>query len=717
MGFLSVDGMGACMSSTRRAFLGAAATAPVWSLPIGHSAPERQWTYRNRGVVYPPLAGDGVLVTTVEPSAVEGSRPRYVGLDERSGGTRWERVGQFDWRYDAPVGERFVARDGDTVDCVVTATGRTAWSESLGGDRVQGVLRGVDPGPAGRVAYATAETGVVAFDVESGERRWTRDGVETAFHDATPETALLRRGGDVLAVDARSGRTRWVRPLYSGLSQVHGGRVILTRSGVLHALDVVSGDEAWTYDPDDARRYVVGGNDQYVFVREETRSYAEGEADESVVALDGDGEVAWRFGLDDAGDVTLTADSLVVLGALDTVERPRRSFTVVDLADGRVRWRDEAAYAYGLVTASGGVLYVPTADALVARSVRDGRVRWRYETRGDPVYGVERAGRVYVGERLDGDSGVAGGDAGGGQQPPETFALHAVDPPSGPLVAVENVAHRYDRLLGILGALGVLGTAGAGVGKWLRRHRVEGHVETVEQRSAWTTARVENGDVRTEYRPAETATDAFRDACEEWAGEAGTDGVLALRDWGVDDGPWVETAPYAGTLADGVPRERGLRAVSRVADAVARLDARHGALRPANVVLPANPESDGGDAADDDRDAADGTALVRDVGFGPFLGAGWPDGVDAYSPPEGAAATDAGDVYGLGALAHFALTGRPPESDGAAFDDPDFEVAVPDDLQDVVTTALAADPGARFDSPDRFAEYLSWAAFAQARIW
>lgn len=709
VGFLSVDGMEACMPSTRRAFLGAAATAPVWSLPVGNSAPERQWTYRNRGVVYPPLAGDGVLVTTVSASAFEGSRPRYVGLDERTGGTRWERVGQFDWQYDAPVDERFVARDGDTVEAVETATGRTAWAKSLGGDRVQGVLRGVDPGPAGRMAYATAETGVVAFDVETGERRWTRDGTEAVFHDATAETALVREGGDVLAVDAHTGRTLWGRALYSGPSQVHGGQVVVRRSSDLHALDVESGDLVWTYDPDDANLFVAGGNDQYVFVREESISYTEDEADEFVVALDDTGEVAWRYGLDDAGDVTLTEDALVVLGGFDSVERPQRSFTVIDLDDGGVRWRDEVEYAFGLLTASGGVLYVPTTDALVARSVHDGRVRWRYETRGDAVYGVARDGRVYVGERRDGTTG--GTDDG--QRAADTFALHAVDPPSGPLVAIETLAHRHDRLLAVLGALGVLGAAGAGVGKWLRRHRVAGHVETIEQRSAWTTARVENGRVRTEYRPTEPATDAFRDACEQWVEESGTDGVLALHEWGAEEGPWVETAPYADTLADGVPRERGLRAVSRVADTVARLDAPHGALRPTSVVLPAKGER----TDDSGNGTADGSALVRDVGFGGVLRAGWPDGVDAYSPPEGAAATDAADVYGLGALAHVVLAGRPPESDGAVFDDPDFEASVPDDLRDVVETALASDPGERFDAPERFAEYFSWAAFAQARNW
>ncbi|MEE6209551.1 hypothetical protein U3A55_05215, partial [Salarchaeum sp. III] len=139
-------------------------------------------------------------------------------------------------------------------------------------------------------------------------------------------------------------------------------------------------------------------------------------------------------------------------------------------------------------------------------------------------------------------------------------------------------------------------------------------------------------------------------------------------------------------------RDRGLRAVSSAADALARLNRPHGFLRPETVALTKD------------------SAKVRDAGFGTLAASAWPNRDDPYAPPE-TEPTPAGDVYRLGALTHHALTGQPPQN--GEFDDSMVDRPVPDDLRGVVETALAADPDERYGTPRRFGEYLSWAAFAQ----
>ncbi|MEE6208591.1 PQQ-binding-like beta-propeller repeat protein, partial [Salarchaeum sp. III] len=496
------------MPATRRAFLGAAATLPAWSLP--ETALHHDWTYRAPGIVYPPRVTERTLVA---PARGEGGE-RVVGLDSDRGSERWTYGGSVGWQT-TEVGERVVVQGVDqrTLTGVDPASGAAAWTTAFG-DPGEAMLLETAVDPDAGTAYAVTDAGVVAVDIASGDKQW-QVADATGYAAGTAEAVALETDGGLVGVRVTDGAERWRHENVSWTTAHDSlGRVVARRRDRLIAWDVDTGAVAWwrsTGSP-------VGTTGDRVLLR---AANARGETE--IVAVGPDGSVTWRYGVPDSAGVSVTDGALLVFtdGSGET-----RTVTVV--ADGRARWQDEFEYGYGLITSSRGELRVPTADGVEARSLHDGLVRWRYETPGRGVYAVERDGRAYVGaESADGDS----------------FELHAVRPPWGGLAAATRWGERNAGVLAALAGIGAVAATAVGVRRWRRRWRVEGHVETIERTGAWTTARVENGRVRTEYRDVNEA--AFRDACEAWADASDTDGVLALREWGVDPRPWVETEPYA----------------------------------------------------------------------------------------------------------------------------------------------------------------------------
>jgi len=655
------------MPSTRRAFLGAAATTPAWSLPFEDPSLDHLWTKQTPALALPPRYGDRTLVV-----GVNGDRRRVVGVDPATGRTRWERLGRVEWTPET-VGSRFVAAEDNAVASVKTATGETAWTNSLAND----IVRTVELGPARETAYATTRTRVVAYDAATGDERW-EVAENGRMYAATSDTAVLRNPDALVGYDAATGDERWRRATPENvLDAAPDGHVLVQNGGELTALDVATGETAWKYTAPNRLVRVLGVSHDHVVAREEGD-----DGTQHIVGIAA-GEQAWqvRAAADTLADVT---DDAVIFPVDNDTSGGKRRIAVVNPASGTVAWRGRIPSDTVFFSTGNDELRIPTDGGVVARALSDGTERWRYETQGRALYAVQRNGVVYVGAYPQENDAA-------------DFELHAIDPPYGTLARAEDWLQRYGVALGALAGLGLLGAASAGAGAYLKRRRVRGHVETIEQAAGWTTARVENGTVRTEYRPKTDATAEFEHACESWAARSDEDGVLELREWGTDPTPWVETAPYSETLADGIDRERGLRAVSTAADVLARGDHPHGALRPHAVAL-----------------TDDGPA-VRDLDVGRFLETGWQTRDDAFAPPEDAT-TPTGDVYRLGALAYYVLTGRAP-TPPVSFDTRDLDTPLSDDLADVVTTATAVDPADRFDSPARFAEYLGWAAFAQEKNW
>jgi serine/threonine protein kinase len=125
------------------------------------------------------------------------------------------------------------------------------------------------------------------------------------------------------------------------------------------------------------------------------------------------------------------------------------------------------------------------------------------------------------------------------------------------------------------------------------------------------------------------------------------------------DEPWLATAyvpgpslQYAVTDGEPLPVEAALGLVARVAEALQSIhaaDVIHRDLKPSNIIL----TGDGPKVIDF------GIARAADVTS--VTGTGMRTGTPAYMAPEyirGQSVTEAGDVFALGVVAHFAATGR-----------------------------------------------------------
>lgn len=167
--------------------------------------------------------------------------------------------------------------------------------------------------------------------------------------------------------------------------------------------------------------------------------------------------------------------------------------------------------------------------------------------------------------------------------------------------------------------------------------------------------------------------------------------------------PWLATAYVAGpTLADAVelygplPVSSVLVLMAGIAEALRAIHATgivHRDLKPANVVL----------GADGLRVIDFGIARAADAT--PLTMTGMMVGSPQYVAPEqvvGEPPEPAGDVFSLGALAHYAATGRPAFGDGPRIavlyrivNEPPDLAGCPRQIRSLIEACLARDPGDR----------------------
>ena len=200
-------------------------------------------------------------------------------------------------------------------------------------------------------------------------------------------------------------------------------------------------------------------------------------------------------------------------------------------------------------------------------------------------------------------------------------------------------------------------------------------------------------------------------------------GIVAIHDIGEDDGvPWFSMDLLTGgNLVRRVgemplPAKEAARCVRQVADAVQYAHEQgvlHRDLKPSNILL-----------------GSDGLPRVTDFGIArriavdttdPLTRTGQGLGSPGYAAPElalGGTADVRTDVYGLGALLYYLLTGRPPFQ-GPTLDaillqlresDPvpprRLNPTVPRDLETICLHALSREPGRRYATASGFAEEL-----------
>jgi outer membrane protein assembly factor BamB len=231
-----------------------------------------------------------------------------------------------------------------------------------------------EPVVAGDTVLATVATDVVAFDVESGERRWSvEDDNQAASYWAAPAVAdgTAYVGGDdaLRAIEVESGEQVWERTVATDVTAAPtlgtDGRELFVAFGETVArLDPETGESEW-------ERRLFGRVEQSLavdppFVVAVTRGG-------DVYALStSDGDGFWRTGLPDASECVPTiADQRVYVGCFDGRVYAMRQ-------RGQIEWdTDIGGFAKGGIGVADGTVYADGGRELHALSADGGGHQWR----------------------------------------------------------------------------------------------------------------------------------------------------------------------------------------------------------------------------------------------------------------------------------------------------------------------------------------------------
>jgi outer membrane protein assembly factor BamB len=224
--------------------------------------------------------GEGVLGAALphEPGGTPAYDPTaaavYVPIYDRTTAQEGAFVHAFDVpggneRWSIRVGDRAVyavtvrdgtcyVRTGDAVVAIAAETGEKRWRRSgLGRLAYPEFNLSDDPSTTGTVApavtadtvYAPTHGGLVAFDRDSGTRRWTADVAHTVAVSADADR-VYAQGYTELRAFAHDGTPRWTRDGVGGLSAptLADGAAYAKDGDTLHELDPVTGETRWTFD-------------------------------------------------------------------------------------------------------------------------------------------------------------------------------------------------------------------------------------------------------------------------------------------------------------------------------------------------------------------------------------------------------------------------------------------------------------------------------------
>ncbi len=296
----------------------------------------------------------------------------------------------------------------DEVRLLDVATGRARWKASLPG------VRRYRPAVAGNRVAATSETELVLFDRRDGSR------VATApFAGPGPAAVLPMSGrsplvvagsetGAITAVDADTGAPRWAATYPGSVTvapQAESGVVIASWHGsagaTIRALDPADGTVRWqaTAGPVASAPAVAPG----------LVLFADGIGVHSaaVRALDArTGQERWRAELagwfDDELEPVVDGSRLYIFDGMGAV-------TALDLASGKVQWREETGrplVSGRLVLTKDAVVFPSYDDELMVLDRATGRLRSSAIQSGVPVDVAAADGRLVVALRLGAPSRI-----------------------------------------------------------------------------------------------------------------------------------------------------------------------------------------------------------------------------------------------------------------------------------------------------------------------
>lgn len=286
---------------------------------------------------HPEECATGALVG---PRLVLGSRGGdVVGVDVGSGAVTWSTPisGSVDGdaRYDKSRGQVYLGSDDGYLYAFDPEHGKIRWSSKFKG----AIDHAPEIGDAG-LFLSTASDRVFAVDPSDGKSRWqyereTPEGF-TIHGYAAPR---LREGvvyagfsdGYLTALQAETGDLLWSRSLAAASDQfvdvdatpiVQGDRIIAASfSGGLYALRPKDGEVLWHVLIDGSSALAMGSTNLYVVSPRD-----------GLAAVNLQGNVLWRQGLPDAGDLTIPVE----VGPYLVFSGSREGLFIVDHRSGQL---------------------------------------------------------------------------------------------------------------------------------------------------------------------------------------------------------------------------------------------------------------------------------------------------------------------------------------------------------------------------------------------
>lgn len=285
----------------------------------------------------PEECATGVVVGS---RLIIGSRAgKVVALDVADGRVLWSTPvsGGVDGaaRFDEGRGHVYVGSDDGIFYALDPATGSVRWTY-----KSKGAIERRPEVDADAVYVTTAADRVFALEARTGKYRWqyereTPEGFTIHGHSGPRlHEGLLFVGfsdGYVVSLDAATGEVIWARSLAAASDQfvdvdatvsAHGDRVFASSySGGLYSLRTRDGDVLWRLGVEGASALSFIGNRLFVAAPRD-----------GLAALTPQGQVLWRQGLAEAGDLTTP----IGVGPYLVFAGSRAGLFVIDRALGRL---------------------------------------------------------------------------------------------------------------------------------------------------------------------------------------------------------------------------------------------------------------------------------------------------------------------------------------------------------------------------------------------
>lgn len=567
--------------------------------------------------------------------------------------------GSIQWSFTDTEGEAEVdAHDGGTV--YVDDARHVHAIDAMSGVEQWRFEMGNLPVVVGETTYLHDHDGLHAV-ASDGTERWSFHTGPEPLREPQPVPDAVVTGsnrGSLYAVSAADGTLRWkfdvggdslVHPVTQPVPAERTEPLLAwdDGKGTLYGIDIRNGTERWRYDHSETPAILPGVvvNDN-VYVSDDT----------DVVAVSKtDGTTRWRSESFEASLTMPRSDDDTVFAA--------GSNTVYSFSHstGSTRWKTELGnetITRLFEVSSLGLPVQTKKNSLYVLSPSTGNVRWKYE----------------FDNRLAWFPATAGGTLYAGTTSGTVYAL--VEP--GRTAQTRTRTMLMNSPLQSLG-VGVLVTAIL-TGTYCRfgadspvpddapSYEAFEVVETLRDTDDGVVfaARSPSGErvTLTRFDSDSIDSDRFVDAVETWA-TLDVSGVLGVRAWGTDPIPWVATEPLDapfGDCADDLVTADLAHAIADVAETIYRAHragVTHGGLSPESIWI------------------ADGDVQVADWGLA----------AEIWEP------SDADDSTQLAAMTRDLLADR----------------QVPEELDEVLSLALADDPDDRYDSLLKFADALRWA--------